>query len=119
MMLFGHLAVYRVGVLAEKLSKNDAHLDGPIGLGNGVETVALGALIIAWHANAQPEILIERLDRCKVRWRPSEMGLSRDQLRDGLAFTPEYMQAREIDSILRHQPVAEARFDSLWETLEG
>lgn len=83
------------------------------------ELVALGALLIAWLCDAQPEDLIERLERCRVRRRPTEMELGREQLRRGLAFVPDYMAQRDIDSILRHEPVQGARFEALWEFLEG
>ena len=83
------------------------------------ELVALGALLIAWLCDAQPEDLIGRLERCRVRRRPTEMELGREQLRRGLAFVPDYMAQRDIDSILRHEPVQGARFEALWEFLEG
>ncbi|MCZ6677918.1 MAG: iron-containing alcohol dehydrogenase [Candidatus Poribacteria bacterium] len=82
------------------------------------EMVALGAIIISWQCDAQPETLIERLDRCKVRRRPTEIGLSREELRKGLAFVPGYMAERNIDSILRHKPVTASQFDALWNFLE-
>ncbi len=83
------------------------------------EIVALGALITAWMCDAQPEILVDRLDRCQVRRRPTEMGLGREQLRRGLAFTPGFLEKQGTDTILRHDPVDDTRFEALWEYLEA
>jgi hypothetical protein len=83
------------------------------------EIAALGSLITAWMCDAQPEILVDRLDRCQVRRRPSEMDLGREQLRKGLASMPEFLEKQGSDSILRHDPVDDARFEALWEYLEA
>ena len=83
------------------------------------ELVALGAVIIAWNAEAAPERLTARLDECKVRYRPSEMGLSREELQKGLEFVPRYLIEEESDSILRHSPITGRRFDDLWAYLES
>ena len=83
------------------------------------ELVALGAIVIAWQAEAAPEQLTARLDECKVRYRPLEMELSREELRKGLEFIPRYMIEEESDSILRHRPIAGRRFDELWAYLES
>ena len=82
------------------------------------ELVALGAVIIAWLAAADPQTLIARLDACQVRFRPGQMGLSRQALRRGMDYMPQYMAEGDVDTILRHQPVAKARFDALWTFLE-
>jgi glycerol-1-phosphate dehydrogenase [NAD(P)+] len=83
------------------------------------EMVALGAAAIAWNAEASPDSLIARLDACKVRFRPSEMGLSRDQLQKGLEFVPSYLTKVASDSVLRHRPITGKRFDALWAYLEN
>lgn len=87
------------------------------------EVVALGAVIIAWQCGEAPEVLVSRLDACRVRRRPSQMGISREELRRGLEFAPRYMSdaasGRDVNSIMRHEPVVGARFGSLWEFLEG
>ncbi len=82
------------------------------------EVVALGAIIIAWQAEAAPEKLTARLNACQVRIRPSAMGLSYEELRKGLEFVPPYMTEGGIDSILRHQPITGTHFDELWAYLE-
>jgi glycerol-1-phosphate dehydrogenase [NAD(P)+] len=78
------------------------------------ELVALGAVIISWQADSQPERLIQMLESCQVRFRPEEMGLSYSELRRGLEFVPTYMAEERIHSVLRHEPVTERRFDELW-----
>ena len=86
------------------------------------EIVALGALIIAWQCDESPETLASRLDACKVRRRPTEMDISREELRRTLEFAPRYMgdkeSGRDVNSIMRHEPVQGAKFDALWEFLE-
>lgn len=87
------------------------------------EGVALGAVIIAWQCEESPETLISRLDVCKVRRRPSDMGLAREELRKGLELAPKYMadkeNGRDVNSIMRHEPVVGDRFDALWDFLES
>ncbi len=83
------------------------------------EMVALGAAIIAWQCNEQPDTLIERLDKCHVRRWPTAMGLSREELRKGLKFVPDYMDEQNINTILRHKPVSEVQFEMLWDFLEN
>ncbi len=83
------------------------------------EMVALGATIIAWQCNEQPDTLIERLDKCHVRRWPTAMGLSREELRKGLKFVPDYMDEQNINTILRHKPVSEVQFETLWDFLEN
>lgn len=87
------------------------------------EIVALAAIIIAWQCDESPETLASRLDTCKVRRRPSEMGLGRDELRKGLEFMPAFMSdtasGRDVNSIMRHDPVVGAKFDALWDFLES
>jgi glycerol dehydrogenase-like iron-containing ADH family enzyme len=82
------------------------------------EMVALGAVAIAWNAEAAPETIIARLDACKVRFRPSEMGLSRNELKRGLEFVPSYLVDAKSDSILRHRPITGNRLAALWAYLE-
>lgn len=86
------------------------------------EVVALGAIIIAWQCHQDPQSLLARLDACQVRRRPSEIGISKEELRKGLAYTPTYMadkaNGRDTNSILRHEPAAGAQFEALWEFLE-
>ncbi len=82
------------------------------------EMTALGSVIAAW-ATGQHKEHMDRLDRCMVRYRPTAMGLSRDELRRSLEALPADLVARKTDSILGREPVVGARFDALWEFLEG
>ena len=86
------------------------------------ELVAMGAVIIAWYCDADPQRLLSRLDKCLVRYRPSQMDISRDALRRVLEYVPEYMadpiRGKGTSSILRHEPIVGAKFDELWEFLE-
>ena len=81
------------------------------------ELVALGAMIITWCCAGDTAGLANRLDRCRVRWRPKQMGLAHTALQKGLAFAPHYMAQQNIDSVLRHEPVVGTRFDALWRFL--
>ncbi len=83
------------------------------------ELVALVALIITWACRDDTTGFVNRLDRCRVRRRPSEIGLEREQLRKGLEYSPEFMEARGVDSVLRHEPVVAERFDEVWDFLEA
>ena len=80
------------------------------------------ALVVAWHCEDDTETITGWLDVCKVRWRPGEIGISRDGLHKSPEFAPTYMSdaARENDmpSSLRTEPITGARFDALWEFLE-
>ena len=86
------------------------------------EFVALAAVVIAWHCDEGPETLGGWLDRCKVRWRPSEIGVTRQQLRQALEYAPTYLSdtanGRDVKSMLRLDPVTGARFDALWDYLQ-
>lgn len=82
------------------------------------ELVALGSVMIAWQTGIGLEKLTDRMSKCKVRIRPSEIGLSREELKKGLEFTPQFMAQRDIDSILRHKPIVGERFDELWSYLQ-
>ncbi len=86
------------------------------------EFVALSALIIAWHCEERPEMFVEWLDTCKVRRRPREIGLSRDELLRAIGYAPAFLSdaanGRDVKSILRTDPITGARFDALWEFLQ-
>ena len=83
------------------------------------ESCALGAVIVAWHTDQEPEVLIDRLDTCRVRFRPRDMDISREQLRLGLEELPRWMgdaeHGRDMDSVMRSNPVAGKRFDEAWD----
>ena len=85
------------------------------------ELAALGSIIVAWQCGESRETLIQWLDRCRVRRRPTEMGVSRDELHRALQFCPEYFgdeaSGLDLDSIMRRDPVTGDRFERLWEFL--
>ena len=81
------------------------------------ELVALGAMIITWCCEGDTAGFAQRLDCCRVRWRPRQMGLERQALQKGLAFVPRYMAEKGVDSVLR-EPIEGVRFDALWRFLE-
>ena len=87
------------------------------------EAVAMCAVVVAWHCGEDPEALIARLDACKVRWRPTEIGVSREELRKGLEFAPTFLSdkanGRDVPSVLRHKPLVGATFEALWEFLQA
>ena len=87
------------------------------------EFVALGALIIAWHCEEGADTFIGWLDACKVRRRPDEIGVSRDELSRALDYAPEFMsdetRGSDTPSILRTEPIAGARFEALWDYLQA
>lgn len=86
------------------------------------EFVALGALVIAWYCEEGPDIFAEWLDICLVRRRPSEIGVAKDELRKALDYAPTFMAdasaGRDVQSILRHEPMNDTQFNALWEYLE-
>ena len=43
------------------------------------EFVAFAAVVVAWHCEDDTETITGWLDVCKVRWRPGEIGVSRDE----------------------------------------
>ncbi len=85
------------------------------------EACALGAVLVAWHTGQRPEVLIERLDRCRVRFRPKDMGITKEQLRLGLDELPRWMgdkaAGRDVDSVMRRDPVVGKRFEECWRWL--
>ena len=87
------------------------------------ETCALGAVLVAWHTGQNPERLTDRLDRCKVRFRPRDLDMSEDELRKGLQALPGWLgdveSGRDINSVMRHDPVVGERFDEAWAWLKG
>ena len=86
------------------------------------EMVALSAIIIAWHCGESPDTLPRRLDICRVRRRPVEIGLSKAELRRVLEIAPAYISDRAADgttpSILSREPISGKKFEKLWDFLE-
>ena len=44
------------------------------------------APVVAWHCEDDAETITGWLDVCKVRWRPGEIGVSRDELHKSPEF---------------------------------
>ena len=83
------------------------------------ELVALGAVMISWQAGFAPEELVARLRASQVRFSPQAMSLTREELRRGVDYVPLYMEERNINSILRSEPIVGSRFDEMWEFLHS
>lgn len=77
------------------------------------ELTAMVAFIVSWAAGQHQE-LIERLERCKVTFRPTAVGITREELRWILKETPEFLKGRGLNSVLVREPIVGMRFDSLW-----
>ena len=86
------------------------------------EFVALGGVVIAWYCGEDPATLTGWLDTCRVRWRPGDMDVSREELRRALEHAPVFMsdtsRGNDVNSILRHEPLTGASFDALWAFLK-
>jgi glycerol-1-phosphate dehydrogenase [NAD(P)+] len=84
-------------------------------------TVALGGLIISWHCEETPAAFAAILERCRVRWRPGDLGIGRDELRRGLSRLTEDLSkvrgAPEYNSVMRAAPIDDKRFGELWDFL--
>lgn len=87
------------------------------------EVVALATLIIAWQCEEGASDYARWLDQCRVRRRPRELGITRDELQRGLvhlsASLAQQPQAPAYNSVMRAEPLEGARFDQLWEFLES
>ena len=87
------------------------------------EACALGAVLVLWHTDENPERLVEALDRCKVRFRPRDTGLKKEEMRRGLAELPRWLsaevQGRDVDSIMRRKPIVGELFEECWAWLSS
>ena len=81
------------------------------------ETCALAAVLVAWHSGQSPETLVGWLDACKVRFRPLDMGMTKQQLLAGLEKLPEWLADKDTDSIMRRDPLVGVRFEQAWKWL--
>ena len=59
--------------------------------------------------------LIQQLDDCKVRFRPTDMGLKRNQLGDVLEHAPQWFTSQDVTTILKYEPIVGERFEEFWE----
>ena len=74
--------------------------------------------MVAW-ATGQQEELIDRLERCRVRFRPTDIGITRDEFRQILEDSGPYLEGRGMDSIVAREPLVGERFEAIWDYLEG
>ena len=86
------------------------------------EMCALGAVIIAWRTQQSPETLVEWLDKCKVRWRPADVEINREELGDGIDIWPKWMGDGSdgkppSPSIVVQQPMTKDEIDACWKWL--
>ena len=83
--------------------------------------VALSSVIIAWHCDEGLNQLTKDLDACKVSWRPTQLGLSKNHLQLSLSAAPKFFSdkdnGRDMKSILRDNPILGNRFEKLWDFL--
>ena len=88
------------------------------------EMCALGAVIIAWRTQQSPETLVGWLDKCKVRWRPRDVEITREELGAGIEVWPKWMGDGSDDkpaskSIVVQEPMTEEEIDACWEWLNS
>ena len=82
------------------------------------EVAALGGLAVCWAADDYGE-LVEFMGACKVRYRPADMGLRKDQLRAVFDYAKDFYPAKGMDTILGREPLTGKRFDDFWEFIES
>jgi len=80
------------------------------------ELTALVAVIVSWAAGQHRE-LVERLEKCRVMFRPAAVGITRAELRWILEETPAYLKGRGMNSVLVREPIVSERFDAIWSVL--
>ena len=88
------------------------------------EMCALGAVIIAWRTQQSPETLTGWLDSCKVKWRPADVDISREELGAGIAVWPKWMGDGSdgkpaSPSIVAQEPMTEDDIDACWDWLNS
>ena len=83
------------------------------------ELTALGAVIAAWGAGRRQEELVERLEQCRVRFRPTDIGLTRAEFCQIIEDVVPYLKERGMDTVVAREPIVGERFEALWDYLEG
>ncbi|SVD54068.1 uncharacterized protein METZ01_LOCUS406922, partial [marine metagenome] len=82
------------------------------------EVAALGGVAVCWAADDYEE-LVGFLDECKVRYRPSDMGLEKDQLRAVFDYAKDFYSQRGMDTILGREPLTDSRFEDFWKFIHN
>ena len=54
-----------------------------------------------------------------MRFRPTDIGITRDEFRQIMDDAAPYLKERGVDTVLVKEPVVGERFDALWDYLEG
>ncbi len=88
------------------------------------ETCALGAVIIAWYTDQSPETIAGWLDACKVRWRPADIEITREEFGKGIAVWPKWMGdgsdgGDKSRSIVVQEPMSEEAIDGVWDWMNS
>lgn len=81
------------------------------------EVVALGAVIVTWHADQPTDRLVGWYDACRVRWRPEDQGITKQELAKALEYGPDLLPVggpMNVDTILLTNRVVGQRFEELW-----
>jgi glycerol dehydrogenase-like iron-containing ADH family enzyme len=82
------------------------------------EMAALGAVLVCW-ITGHADRMMDMFDRCRVRYRPIEIGLTKDETREALALAPSYFSSRETDTVLAREPIVGKGFEEVWKFLEN
>jgi hypothetical protein len=63
--------------------------------------------------------LVRWLDTCRVRFRPSQMDITKEELRGGLEETINWLQRDDgkSNSVIVTEPIRGARFEECWSWL--
>ena len=80
------------------------------------EIAALGAVIVTFLTGHQ-DTLIRWLEKCDVRFRPDQIGLSRDELKTSLDLAARNFEVSDPSSILAGNFFNEKQFTDLWSCL--
>lgn len=132
----GNLTADSVGFIMKSIhERDDRQLTSPFASGAGHsltqvleevlqtglihgEVAALGGVAVCWAADDYEE-LVGFLDKCKVRYRPSDMGLEKDQARAVFDYAKDFYPQRSMDTILAREPLTGSRFEDFWKFIQS
>ena len=132
----GNLTADSVGFIMKSIhERDDRQLTSPFASGAGHsltqvleevlqtglihgEVAALGGVAVCWAADDYEE-LVGFLDKCKVRYRPSDMGLEKDQARAVFDYAKDFYPERGMDTILAREPLMGSRFEDFWKFIQN
>ena len=132
----GNLTADSVGFIMKSIhERDDRQLTSPFASGAGHsltqvleevlytglihgEVAALGGVAVCWAANDYEEV-VGFLEKCKVRYRPSDMGLEKDQLRAVFDYAKDFYPQRGMDTILAREPLTGSRFEDFWKFIQS